>query len=265
MDSYEPNKLMTAIGRIVELLGHGEDFCVATVTRSQAPGAPVAAKAIWFPGGRVERFGLAASHEAALAALAAQAFAEGRSQGAELGAGVTVFLDVRAGATRLLICGAGHIAVALARFVLETGFAPTVLDDRPEYASPPRFPGCRVVAEEFGGALRRRDLGPFRYVVVITRGHARDLDCLREVLRWEIGYVGLIGSRRRIGIVKACLEREGFSRSALEERLFAPIGLPIGSESPEEIALGIAAELVCVRRLGLGSARDLRRPGWGAA
>ena len=199
-----------------------------------------------------------------LAELAAKAFSSGKSGCVDLEPGVEMFFELHVGAARLLICGAGHIAVSLAKFSLEAGFFPTVLDDRPEYSSALRFPGCRVLTQEFGAALRRTDLGPLRYCVVITRGHSHDLDCLREIMGWETDYVGLIGSRARIGVVKNCLVKEGFSREALDERLFSPIGLAIGAESPEEIALCIAAELVSVRRLGRVKTRDLRKLGWGA-
>jgi xanthine dehydrogenase accessory factor len=254
---------VTAIGRVAELLERGEDCCVATVIKSDLSGVPLAAKAVCFPDGRVERFGLPEDSAQPLAALAAKAFSTGKSGYADIEAGLAVFLEVRVKAARLLVCGAGHIAVSLAKFAVEAGFFPTVIDDRPEYASALRFSGCRVVAEDFGAALRRSELGPFRYAVVITRGHAHDLDCLREILRWETDYVGLIGSRSRIGVVKGRLERDGFSRSSLDDRLFSPIGLAIGAESPEEIALCIAAELVCVRRLGAAAARQLRKQGRG--
>ncbi|MBI5883194.1 MAG: XdhC family protein [Elusimicrobia bacterium] len=256
---------MTSTGRVADLLEKGEDFCLATVIRSGSATVPLAAKAVCFPDGRVELFGLPPDREKPLAALVAKAFACGKSGCVDLEPGAEVFLEVRVGAARLIICGAGHIAVSLAKFSLEAGFFPTVLDDRPEYASDARFPGCRVLAQEFGAALRRTDLGPLRYCVVITRGHSHDLDCLREIMKWETDYVGLIGSRARIGVVKNCLVKEGFSREMLDDRLFSPIGLAIGAESPEEIALCIAAELVSVRRLGRVQTRELRKPGWGAS
>ncbi|UCD78761.1 MAG: XdhC family protein, partial [Desulfobacterales bacterium] len=93
--------------------------------------------------------------------------------------------------------------------------------------------------------------------VIITRGHEHDVDCLMEILPKKAAYVGLIGSRRRVRFVLEWLEKKGFSRQRLNE-VFTPIGIPIGAESPEEIALSIVAELVCVRRKGGGQARALR-------
>jgi xanthine dehydrogenase accessory factor len=168
-----------------------------------------------------------------------------------------VFLDVMGSQPRLLICGAGHIAVPLAHLTQALGFAVTVLDDRPEFARPERFPGAAVTAAEFGPALASVDLGPEAYVVIITRGHEHDAECLAGVLERPTRYVGMIGSRRRVRFVLETLAREGCPAARLE-RVFSPIGLPIGSESPEEIALSIAAELVCVRRRGPAQARALR-------
>ncbi len=99
--------------------------------------------------------------------------------------------------------------------------------------------------------------GPSTYVVVITRGHEHDADCLAEVLKHETGYVGLIGSRRRVSFVLEMLGKQGIPQDRLAS-VFTPIGIPIGAESPEEIALSIMAELVCVRRKGPQQAITLR-------
>jgi xanthine dehydrogenase accessory factor len=93
---------------------------------------------------------------------------------------------------------------------------------------------------------------------VITRGHEHDVDCLIEVLKKRTLYVGLIGSRRRVRFVLEMLAEQGFSQKRLKE-VFTPIGLPIGAESPEEIALSIMSELVCVRRKGPAQAHRLRK------
>jgi xanthine dehydrogenase accessory factor len=100
--------------------------------------------------------------------------------------------------------------------------------------------------------------GPATYVVVITRGHEHDVDCLIEIINKKTVYVGLIGSRRRVRIVLEALAEEGFPQERLNE-VFTPIGLPIGAESPEEIALSIVSELVCVRRKGPDQARTIRK------
>ena len=114
-----------------------------------------------------------------------------------------------------------------------------------------------VIAEDFTLALRELHFSPATYVVVITRGHEHDVECLFEILNKKTQYVGLIGSRRRVRLVLEMLGKEGFSPKRLKE-VFTPIGLPIGAESPEEIALSILSELVCVRRKGTAQALALR-------
>jgi xanthine dehydrogenase accessory factor len=138
------------------------------------------------------------------------------------------------------------------------GFQVTVLDDRPDFANQERFPGCTILAENFGKAIDAITLGQNDYVVVITRGHEHDVDCLMRVLHQPVKYVGMIGSRRRVRFVFEWLESQGIPKEQID-RVFSPIGLSIGAESPEEIALSIAAELVLVRRKGLDNALLLHK------
>jgi xanthine dehydrogenase accessory factor len=248
---------MDHISLVTELLAAGETFCLATVTASSRPEAGVGLKAVIRSGVVPGSSPLPAGLPAGLRELALAALKEKESRTVEAAPGLRVFLDVFPAGADLLICGAGHIALPLARFALETGFAVTVLDDRPDFASAARFPGCKVIADNFVTALRARFFGPSSYAVVITRGHEHDAECLAEILPRETAYTGLIGSRRRVAFVLSLLGEKGLPKKRLDE-VFTPIGLPIGSESPEEIALSIAAELVCVRKLGARAAKALR-------
>ena len=159
---------------------------------------------------------------------------------------------------RLIILGGGHIALPLFAIGDMMGFEVWVYDDRPGFANPARFPAAhRVICDDFTHmrerlALRRRD-----YVTVLTRGHQHDIFCLRALLDGEgevPHYVGMIGSKRRIAIVKAEVA-EATGRANLLDGLYAPIGLPIGSVTPEEIALSIMAEVIGVKRLGRDGTR----------
>ena len=132
-----------------------------------------------------------------------------------------------------------------------------IIDDRPDFANPFRFPRCDVRVGEFTETLRDMFFGPSTYAVVITRGHEHDTDCLIEILKKKTAYTGLIGSRRRVRFVLDMLGREGIPEERLRD-VFTPIGLPIGADSPDEIALSIVSELVCVRRKGPEQARALR-------
>lgn len=248
---------MDEIDRINNLITQRENFCLATIIDSHNPDAPAGRKVIILADGTREGSLGTDYLDRALQAAALQALADKKKGTVKIAEGLQAFLDIPSTDVKLLICGAGHIALPLARFAREVGFRVTVLDDRSDFAHPSRFPGCEVIAEDFITALRKMPLDHSTYVVVITRGHEHDAECLQEILPKDTAYVGLIGSRRRVSFVLETLGEKGIPTSRLKE-VFTPIGLPIGAESPEEIALTIAAELVCLRRKGALTARALR-------
>jgi xanthine dehydrogenase accessory factor len=248
---------MDVISRTVDLLGKEQAFCLATVVASGAKEVMPGNKAIVLVDGSIEGTLGSESVDQKLLALGPALFKENKSRAIDIDKNIRVFINILASAPKLLICGGGHIAIPLAKFARRLGYRVTVLDDRPDFAHPSRFPDCKVVAKEFAEALQDMSLGPFTYVVVITRGHEHDVDCLVEILNKKTAYVGLIGSRRRVRIVLEVLENTGIPRERLKT-VFTPIGIPIGAESPEEIAVSIVSELVCVRRKGPAQARALR-------
>ncbi len=167
-----------------------------------------------------------------------------------------VFFDVIPAVRKAIIVGAGHLAIPLVKFAKILGFHVTVLDDRVLYASRDRFPDAdEVLVGNMASILRGIQITPHSYIVLITRGHMYDEPCLREIIHSPAKYIGMIGSKRRI---KACFMRfrdeEGIPEELLN-RVYAPIGLDINSETPEEIALSIISEMVKVRRGG--AARSL--------
>ena len=147
------------------------------------------------------------------------------------------------GQDRVYIFGGGHVSAALAPVLLPLGFPVTVYDSRPELAVPARFPGAEVVLGDFESLSPALRLTERDYAVVMTPGHTMDLDVLRQVLRTPVTYVGCIGSRRKTAYVNQALREEGFSEAEIA-RIHAPIGLPIGARTPEEIAISVAAELI---------------------
>ena len=154
---------------------------------------------------------------------------------------------------RIVVVGGGHVGLAVARIGEMVGFDITVLDDREEFANRERFPMAdQVINGDSGEALARVPLDHRTYVVLVSRGHKQDEDALRQAVGRGAGYVGMIGSRRRTATVLQHLAEEGFAREALEA-VSTPIGLDIGAETPEEIALSILAEIVMVRRGGSGA------------
>jgi len=250
-------QLMKIIAYINKLLQKGETFCLATVVASADPDIPAGRKVIVRDDGSMAGGIGPELLDLSLRDLALAALREKKRRTVELQKGLHVFFDLLSSEAELLICGAGHIALPLAGFARQAGFKVTVLDDRSDFALPARFPNCNVIAENFTLALRDMVLGPTTYVVIITRGHEHDVDCLTEILQKNTAYVGLIGSRRRVRFVLEWMEQNGFARDRLKD-IYTPIGIPIGAESPEEIALSIVSELVCVRRKGDDQARALR-------
>jgi len=155
---------------------------------------------------------------------------------------------------QLLILGGGHIAVPLAEFGARTGFSVTVVDDRPAYAHKNRFPHAkRVLCDSFSHCFQTMTVTPSSYVVIVTRGHRYDIDCLRQVLPCPAAYIGMIGSKRRVAATRDLLLREGFTKEELQ-KLNAPIGLDIGAETPEEIAVSIIAQVISCHRNGTHAA-----------
>ena len=165
--------------------------------------------------------------------------------------GARIFVDPVAGALRLIIAGAGHIAQPLATLGALLGFKVTVIDDRASFANRERFPTAdEIIVRPFGAAIEALKLDTYCYLVAVTRGHAFDEATVRAALKKPCGFVGMIGSRRRVKAALERLEAEGVARELLE-RVHAPLGLDIGAETPEEIALAIMAEMVRERRRGL--------------
>jgi len=150
-------------------------------------------------------------------------------------------------APRVVVFGAGHVGSAIANAAAVAGFRVVVVDDRPEFANPERFPSARVVAASLGDALAQIAIAPQDAVVIATRGHRHDAAILERVASTAAGYVGLLGSRRKQAVVTKALRQAGVPAAALE-RVRVPVGLPIGAETPEEIAVSVTAELIAWRR-----------------
>jgi xanthine dehydrogenase accessory factor len=180
---------------------------------------------------------------------------------------LTLFVEVQAQPPHLIIVGAGHIAVPLAAIAKLTDFAVTVLDDRPQYANPARFPTAdRVIAGPFRAELQRLRGGQpafdnHTYIVLVTRGHQYDVESLLEVLDDPVAYIGMIGSQRRVRAVFELLEQEQGIPAHKFDRVYAPIGLDIGAQTPAEIAVCIMAEIINVMRQGpaLSMSEQIRR------
>jgi xanthine dehydrogenase accessory factor len=159
-----------------------------------------------------------------------------------------VFLEPLIPEPLLVVCGGGHVAQALVPMARVCGFAPVVVEEAPEMGSAERFPDAVRIVDSFDV----RDWGELAidgnaYVVVVTRDHAQDQALLEQLLTLpperEPGYVGMIGSRRKVEMFRQRLLARGVE-AARFARLHAPIGLDIGADTPAEIAVAICAELI---------------------
>ena len=164
-----------------------------------------------------------------------------------------LFLDPITGAQRLIIVGAGHIAQPLCELGAMLGFHTTVIDDRASFANRERFPRADVIiAKPFTTAIESLHLDRHCYLISVTRGHAFDEEVVRAALKQPGCFIGMIGSKRRSRAMLARLAEDGIDPALIDE-IHAPLGLDIGAETPEEIAIAIVAEIVRERRTG---ARD---------
>ena len=170
------------------------------------------------------------------------------------GSTVQVYVEVHYPQPDLVIVGAGHIAQPLCSMGALMGFRVIVVDDRPDFATRERFPEAeRIVRVDFMDPFADIPVHSTSHIVLVTRGHKYDFECLRHLLKTEVEppYVGMIGSRRRIRAAFSQLQGEGMPKDRLS-RVRAPVGLDIGAETPVEIAVAVAAEIVLQWRGGTG-------------
>jgi len=158
-----------------------------------------------------------------------------------------VFCEIVKAAPRLCICGGGHVSLELAHIASRLGFAITVIDEDPRFGSRERFPMAKeVYCCSFGDALEKFGGGYNDYFVIVSRGHQYDRFCLEQILHKRYAYVGMIGSRTKTRVLFADMLQHGYTQTQLDE-VYTPIGLMIGAETPAEIAVAIAAEIVEVK------------------
>lgn len=150
-------------------------------------------------------------------------------------------------AGRVYIFGGGHVSQALVPAIAAVGFRPVVYDDRPEFADPALFPQAEgTLCGSFEALSGQVKVTPDDYVVIMTRGHQADYEVLTQTLRSGAKYLGCIGSKKKLALCRDRLLAAGFTAEEYA-RVHAPIGLAIGAETPEEIAVSVTAELIAVR------------------
>ncbi len=161
--------------------------------------------------------------------------------------GRTVYAEHIRQGKKLVICGCGHVSLPIIRLAKMLGFEVTAIDDRAEFCENARAAGAdRVVTAGFEEALNEIEGSRGHYFVVVTRGHSWDEKCLRLICEKPHAYIGAMGSARRVSIVRENLLKTGVDKNVLD-RVYSPIGLEIGAETPEEIAVSIMAQITAVK------------------
>jgi len=161
--------------------------------------------------------------------------------------GCQVFCEALGQKKRLVICGGGHVSIPLIQLGVMTGYDVMVLEDRPEFARRAEDAGAdEVICAPFEEGLEKTEGSPDTFFVIVTRGHIYDLLCLEQACKKQHAYIGMIGSKKKAARVKEDALERGCSREMIDQ-VYTPIGLKIGAETPEEIAVAIMAEIIQVK------------------
>lgn len=173
---------------------------------------------------------------------------DAENEGLVCGGTVEIFIEPIMSEPKLIILGAGHLGQATAAIAKSIGFSVFIIDDREAFANRERFPEAdRIEVREFANSLDGVPVDSNTFILIVTRGHSHDQMATEVAVKTNAGYVGLVGSRRKIKLIVDALLEKGLA-PGLFAKLYAPIGIPIGSETPEEIAVSVAAELIAIRK-----------------
>jgi xanthine dehydrogenase accessory factor len=169
-------------------------------------------------------------------------------EGLICGGQLNIFVEPVIPQPQAFIFGGGHVSKSISRVAAIAGFSTIIVDNREAFANPERFPEAEATyAEEYEDVFPKLPVTASSYLIIVTRGHRDDMRVLRWAVTTQARYIAMIGSKRKTISVIHELEHEGFPRDAFE-RVFAPMGLEIGAQSPEEIAISVVAEMIAVRR-----------------
>jgi xanthine dehydrogenase accessory factor len=169
-------------------------------------------------------------------------------EGLICGGQLNIFVEPIIPQPRAFIFGGGHVSKGISKIATLAGFSTSIIDNREAFANQERFPEAEATyAEEYEDVFAKLPVNASSYIIIVTRGHRDDMRVLRWAVTTQARYIAMIGSKRKTISVIHELEKEGLPREAFE-KVFAPMGLEIGAELPEEIAISVVAEMIAVRR-----------------
>jgi len=160
-----------------------------------------------------------------------------------------LLIEAVASRPRIVVAGGGHVALAIARQAGMLGFDVTIVEDRPEFADPERFPDATVLEGDVPSLIGSLDYQWNTFIVIATRGHKLDADCMAAAVRTPARYIGLLGSRRKTVLIDEMLRSSGVPQERLDV-VHAPVGLDLGGRTPAEIALSVMSEITAIRYHG---------------
>jgi xanthine dehydrogenase accessory factor len=169
-------------------------------------------------------------------------------EGAICGGELKIFIDILKPKEEIIIFGAGHIGFYLSKLAKIIGIKVSIVDERMDFANRERFPEAeQIITEKAGIALNQVKITPSSYVVIVTKGHQHDEEALLSVINRNVGYIGMIGSGTKNEVIFQHLREKGITEGKIK-KVFTPIGIDIGAQTPEEIAVSIIAEIIQVKR-----------------
>lgn len=245
---YQPQPTLTYTREIAEAYAGGKPVALATLTRPPKGSGLAVGNKVFFRenGARDGTLGDEALDKTAWD-KARELMPQGKCEYLALPGGAQLFVEAYTTPPHLVLMGGGHISKALAPIARNLGFRIYVLDDRPEFANPQRFPEAeKTIVGSYATGLAELPVNPNTYIVIATRGHRFDDMATEAAARSAAGYVGLIGSKRKSLLIFQTLFRNGVSEERIAS-IRAPVGLDIGGRMPEEIAISIMAEVLAVR------------------
>jgi xanthine dehydrogenase accessory factor len=169
-------------------------------------------------------------------------------EGLICGGQLNIFVEPVIPQPHAYIFGGGHVSKSISKVATIAGFSTVIVDNREAFANKERFPEAEATyAEEYEDVFPKLEVNSSTYLIIVTRGHRDDMRVLRWAVNTPARYIAMIGSKRKTISVVHELEKEGISREAFD-KVFAPMGLEIGAETPEEIAISVVAEMIAIRR-----------------
>jgi xanthine dehydrogenase accessory factor len=202
-------------------------------------------------GTRLGSFGQA-DHDADAVAAALAQLPHGTARLVKQGDDHDLLIEAIASRPRVVVAGGGHVALAIARQAAALDYDVTIVEDRPEFATGERFPGATVLHGDVPATLGSLTYAWNSFIVIATRGHKLDADCVLQAVTTNARYIGLLGSRRKTVLIEQMLRDEGIHDDRIAA-IRAPVGLDLGGRTPAEIALSVMAEITQIRYHGTGS------------